>query len=434
VSECVPATRVAVDAGSLVTKIAVSGGIAGPSPQEPSLRTEQHTGAAGLGRERAALTAALAAARESRAVQADGAGDIHVSLAVPDAWLDGSAEGAQRHEALRYLAEDQFGLPRVSWVGQLASVAMLAASQRGFAEPGRYLVCDIGGHGVRVAACEVMGRTVRQLAVHDVPGGGWLDFDAAIRTTLKADSDPGLGAWYLSAIAQDRRAKLVFEQARNAPEFRDARAYSLTGAASSYELTAGQAADCFAPTVDRIRTGLAAVLGAATPTVVVLTGGLAWFPQAQQAVAEAARVASTVLGPEAAALGALLLAGGEAHLAPHGLPPVTLPTHQVRDGLLEESGLPLPWTDSFALQDDELLVLEDPELTLDIGNRRVTLPVPGLASGQYRVGVRPSWSGTGVVVLRAQRVSPSGQTAVPGHCDADRDVHVLPLDLKEMPR
>jgi hypothetical protein len=429
VSGRIPVTRVAVDAGSRVTKIAVSGGTAGPSPREPSPRTEQHTGAAGPGGERAALAAALTAARASCASPADG--DIQVSLAVPDAWLDGSAEGAQRQEALRYLAEDQFGLTRVAWVGQLASVAALAASQRGFAEPGRYLVCDIGGRGVRVAACEVTDRTVHQLAVHDAPGGGWLDFDAAIRTTLRADSDPGLATWYLSAIAQARRARLVFDRARNAPEFRDARAYSLTGGAGSYELTAGQAADCFAPTADRIRTGSAAVLGGAAPTVAVLTGGLAWFPQAHQAIAGAARATPAVLGPEAAALGALLLAGGQAHLAPHGLPPVTLPTHRVRDGLLEETGLPLPWTESFA---PEALVLEDPELTLDIGSRRTTLKVPGLASGQYRVGVRPSWSGTGVVVLRAQRSSPAGQTTVPGHADPDRDVHVLPLDLQEMPQ
>ena len=431
-SEHIPVTKVAVDAGSLVTKIAISGGDSGPLSREPSLRTEQHTGATGADRDRAALTAALAAARQSRAAQADGGCDIHVSLAVPDAWLDGSVEGARRQEALRYLAEDQFGLTRISWVGQLTSVAVLAASRRGFAEPGRYLICDVGGHGVRVAACEVTRRTVRPLAVHDAPGGGWLDFDTAIRATLHAASDPGLATWHLSAIAQDRRARLVLDRARNAPEFRDARLYSLTGAQGSYELTAGQAADCFAPVADRIRTGLSAVVSTATPTVTVLTGGLAWFPLAHQAVAEAAAGPPTVLGPESAALGALLLADGQAHLAPHDLPPVTLPTHQVRDGLLEETGLPLPWTDSFAWQDDEPLVLEDPELTLDIGDRRVTLQVPGLTSGPYRVGVRPSWSGTGVVVLRAQRASPAGQVTAPG--DTDRDVHVFPLDLKEMPR
>ena len=417
-SERGPVTRVAVEAGSLLTKIAVAeGSLAGQPAGEPSL----HTGAAGPDRERAALAAALAAARDN-----GGPGDtgLQVSLAVPDAWLDGSAEGVRRQEELRYLAEDEFGLTGVGWTGQLAAVAALAASKRGFAEPGRYLVCDLGGCGVRIAACEVTGQTVRPIAVHKAAGGGWLDFDAAVRATLKAASDPGLATWYLSAIGQSRRATLVFNQARNAAEFLDARAYSLTGSDSRYELTAGQAADCFAPTADRITMGVTAVLDGATPAVAVLTGGLAWFPQARQAVADAARIHGLpdVLRPEAAVLGALLLADGQALLAPSGLPPVTMPAHRIRGGLLEETSVPLPWTDSFAPPGDEPLVLEDPELTLDVGRRRVMLPIPGLARGQYRIGLRPSWSGTGAVVLRAQRAGPGD------------DVHVLPLDLQEIPR
>jgi hypothetical protein len=419
------AIRVAVDAGSLVTKVAVADRPSGPSVAEPRLHTE----AAGPDRERAALAAALAVAlpgaQQARATPAGGDG-IQLSLVVPDAWLDGTAEGARRQEALRHLAEDQLSLTEVCWAGQLAAVAALAASQRGFAEPGRYLICDIGGNGVRVAACEVTSRTILPLAVRDVPGGGWLDFDAAVRTTLEADSDPGLATWYRSAEDQHRRATLVFDRARNAPEFLDARAYSLIGVGGAYELTAGQAVRCFASTADRIRAGSSAVLGGAAPTVAVLTGGLAWFPQAHQVLAEAAGRSPDVLGPEAAVLGAMLLAGGEARLAPHGLPPVTLPAHRISGGRLEEISLPLPWTDSFASPDCEPMVLEDPELTLDIGSRRVTLPVPGLTRGHYRIGVRPSWSGTGVVVLRARR-TPQDRP------DPSHDVHVLPLDLQEVP-
>jgi hypothetical protein len=419
-------TRVALDAGSLVSKIAVAGGSSGSSAQEPLPYTEQHPGAAGTGGQRAALAAALAAA--ARVSCASGPGrdtGLQLSLAVPDAWLDGSIEGTRRQEELRYLAEDEFGLTRLSWTGQLAAVAAVAASRHGFAAPGRYLVCDIGGCGVRVAACEVTGRTVRPLAVHDAPGGGWRDFDAAIRTTLQAESDPGLATWYRSAIEQSKRATVVFRQARSDPGFLDARAYSLAGAVGRYDLTAGQAADCFAPTMDRIRTGSAVVLDGAEPAVAVLTGGLAWFPQARQAVAEAARSEPDVLGSDAPILGALLLAGGQTQLAPHGLPPVTLPAHRIRVGRLEETSLPLPWTDSFASTADEPLVLEDPELTLDIGRRRVTLPVPGLTRGPYRVGVRPSWSGRGVVVLRAEH--DVTRTAGPGRAGPRRDVHVLPL-------
>jgi len=176
---------------------------------------------------------------------------------------------------------------------------------------------------------------------------------------------------------------------------------------------------------------MAAVLNGAVPAVTVLTGGLAWFPQAHRVMAEAGGSPPDVLGPEAAVLGTLLLAAGQAQFAPHGLPPVTLPSHRIRDGLLEETSLPLPWTDSFAPRDGEPLVLENPELILDIGRRRVTLPVPGLTCGQYRVGVRPSWSGTGVVVLRAEYAN---RTAGPDRADPRRDVHVLPLDLQEMPR
>lgn len=414
----IPVILVAADAGSLVTKVAVSDGMSGPSTREPLLRTR----AAGPDRDRAALDAALDAAHENGTSRAA----IQLSLVVPDSWLDGSAEGARRQEVLRYLAEDQMGLTLVSWAGQLAAVAAVAASRRGFADPGRYLVCDIGGHGVRVAACEVTGRTVRPLAVHDARGGGWLDFDAAIRTTLDSGSDPGLATWYQSAVEQDRRATLVFERARTAPEFLDARAYSLAGAVGSYELSAGQAVDCFAATADRIRTGSAAVMGGAAPAVVVLTGGLAWFPAARQAVAEETRRVPDVLGPEAAVLGALLLASGHAQLAPHGLPPVTLPAHRIRDGLLEEIRVPLPWTDSFTQADGEPLLLEGPELTLDIGSRRVTLQAPDLTRDEYWIGVRPSWSGTGVVVLRPRR-APSDPP------DSSRDVHVLPLDLQETP-
>jgi hypothetical protein len=416
-------TRVAVDAGSLVTKVV--SGRSEPPDEELALDTELHAAVTGRGREGAALDAALATARESR-VGSDG--DIAVTVPVPDAWLDGSAEGALRYEAIRHLAEDQLGLTRVSWAGQLASVAVLAASQRGFAAPGRYLICDAGGSGVRVAACDVSGRTVRTLAVHDAPGGGWADFDAAIRTALNAGRDPGLDEWYRSAAEQDRRARMVFDRARTAADFRDARVYSVGG----YELTAGQAADCFAPTADRIRAGAAAVLGAGAPSVAVLTGGLAWFPLTQQAVTDASGATPVVLGPEAAAAGALLLASGRAELAPHGLPAVAVPGHRITDGLLEEESLPLPWTDSFTSLDGGPLVLAEPALTLDIGGRQVRLAVPGLVSGPYRVGVRPAWSGTGVVVLRAPRIPPAAVAQAPDP-QSGRDVFVIPLNLQEVP-
>jgi hypothetical protein len=418
----VSVTRVAVDAGSLLTKIVVSG------PAGTSAPRLLPAGPVGVPD---ALAAALAAARDPAP---------EVCLAVPDAWLDGSAEGAWRQEAFRHLAEEGAGLSRVRWAGQLAAVAALAASQRSgaaapdpFAAPGRYLVCDAGGGGVRIAVCEVSGSAVRQLAVHDAPGRGWRDFDAAVRAAVRGTSDPGLADWYKQALAQDRRARLVFGRVRAAPGFADARVYSLIGAEGAYELSAAQAVECFRPAADEIRQGVATVLGSAVPVAVVLTGGLAWFPPVADTLGEAAGLTPLVLGPEAAAQGALLLADGQAALAWRGLPPVSLPMHQVRDGLLEEVSLPLPWTASFAPADGDPLVLDSEELTLDIGARRVTVPVPGLAAGRYRAGARPSWAGAGVLVLRAERtgragpprhaVPPAGQAgAAPGSY-----VHVLPL-------
>ena len=118
-----------------------------------------------------------------------------------------------------------------------------------------------------------------------------------MRAALPAAADPGLSGWYRSAIAQERRAKLVLDQAKQAPEFRGARASSLAGADGTYELSAGQATDCFAATADRIRTGIASVLGTpgiAAAAVAVLTGGLAWFPEAARTVADTTGVAPVV--------------------------------------------------------------------------------------------------------------------------------------------
>jgi hypothetical protein len=405
--------NVAVDAGGLVTKVASAGA---STLAEPRFRIE----ATDSRSQRDTLSAVLAEAGHGSGHASTGG---RIYLAVPDTWLDGSEEGGRSHEACRHVVEDELCLAgSIYWIGQLAAVAALASSQRGFTDHGHYLVCDIGGRGVRVAVCEVAGRTVRPLAVHDTPGGGWDDFDAAVRAALSADADPGLSGWYRSAISQERRAKLVLARAKENPEFRSARAYLLTGADGTYELSAGQAADCFAPMADRIRAGVASVLGTpdiAAPVVAVLTGGLAWFPEAARTVADATRVAPVVLGPEAAAHGALLIAAQEASLAPHGLPSVAMPMHQIRDGLLEEVSLPIPWTVPFAPPGDDSLTLDSPELKLDVGGRLMVARLPGLVPGRYRIGVRPTWRGSGLLVVR------------PDQAAAGSDVHVISLDALE---
>jgi hypothetical protein len=401
--------HVAVDAGSLMTKVA-SGRTSAVAEQR------FHVEATDRASPRDSLSAALAGAG-----RAGSGGEIW--LAVPDNWLSGSEAGGRQQEACRHFVEDELRLAgMVRWVGQLAAVAALAASRRGFTGDGRYLVCDVGGRGVRVGVCEVADRTIRQLAVRDAPGGGWADFDAAVRTALSAGSDEGLTGWYQSAMAQQRRARTVLARAKDDPGFRDARAYRLAGARGEYELSVGQAVDCFAATADRIRTGIVAVLGGsgpAAPEVAVLTGGLAWFPEAAVIVAETAGVAPAVLGPEAAAHGALLIAAGQASQGRPALPPVTVPMHQIRDGRLADASVALPWTAQFAAPDGDPLVLDGPELALDVAGRLMVARLSGLVPGPHRIGVRPTWGGSGLLVVR------------PDQAAAGSGVHVIPLDALE---
>jgi hypothetical protein len=137
-----------------------------------------------------------------------------------------------------------------------------------------------------------------------------------------------------------------------------------------------------------------------------------------------------VLGLSAAARGALLLADGQSGLGGCARPTVSVPVHEIRAGLLAEANVPLPWTSSFACG-DEPLRLEQPELTLDIGPRRVAIALPELPAGHYGAAVRPSWSGGGVLVLRAERAAgrfpalpaASRVTNVPGGAG----VRVIPL-------
>jgi hypothetical protein len=341
----------------------------------------------------------------------------------------------------------------VTWVGQLAAVAALAASQDKSAEPCTYLVCDIGGRGVRAAACEVTGHTVRQQAVRVAGGGGWRSFDAEVRSALGGGTAVGPAAtkpgsaewadpertitrgaagrpsgpqgpaglpddWHLAAMEQDRRARTVLDRALGDPAFRDARAYRL---GSLHELTAGQVIDCFEPTALRLRECAGSVLNGRDARVAVLTGGLAWLPLAARLLRDLTGAEPVILGADAAARGALLLADepGIAH-EDQPQPPVSLPMNQIRYGLLAETSRPLPWTWSFA-PEDEPFRIEEPRLTVDISGRRVDLPVPGLATGSYQIGVRPGWSGAGVLVVRAT----SGHGGIPPG-DA---VHVLSLDI-----
>ena len=392
---------VAVDAGTAMIKIACGG----TSRRPAVISTPQ-------GDQRAVLCAALAAASWSGQ-----AGRLY--LAVPDTWLDGTVAGARAAEALREAGEDAVSAEQISCVGQLAAVSAEAAGRLG---SGRYLVCDIGGAGVRVAAFDVTDQAISTLAAYSAAGDGWHDFNASVWSLPPAGRDRLPADWYLSAAAQDPRATAVLRQALASPDYTQARAYSF---GNRCDLTAGEMIDCFAPTRERIREGVARA-SAAVPlplTHTVLTGGLGWFPLASLAVADATGIVPVVMKPEAAACGALLFARGKARMNSRlDRPPVSVPVHRIKDGLLEPAGLPLSWTEPFTGLPEGPLTLEAPELVLEIASRQVTAQLPGLVPGPYRIGLRPGWSQAGVLVLR------------PADADGGSPAHVVSIaDLNQPP-
>ena len=363
-------TSVAFDLGALTVKTATQDGI---------ITVPAHSGGP-----RAGIRAALAAA--------GACGDCCV--AVPEAWLGGTRDGASRQEDVRYECEDVAGAGPVTWTGQLAAVAALTARQTG-----RYLVCDVGGSGVRAGLFGVADGTVSIEATHAEDGGGWRDFDTAIRSGLPA----GLpDTWYKQAVAQEGRAGMVLaDAAASAEEFGDTRVYRISGPGGDIGLTADRVMDSFAPTRHRLQAAIQAVTGAGRPDGVVLTGGLSWLPLAAQAVAIATGTAPEVAGCDAAARGALLFARGEVQLAPpDDTQTVTLPAHCIRDGLLEEFSVTLPWTAPFAALPGGALTIDRDELELMVASQLRTAKLRGLVPGPHRVGVRPAWPGPGVLVVR----------------------------------
>jgi hypothetical protein len=374
----------AVDLGTLVIKVAVDPGVTPVTAAD----AEVIPVTAPPGGPRVGVRAALATAR------ADGA----ICLAVPDAWLAGEVPGAAAQEDVRHECEDVAGTGPVIWAGQLAAVSAYAALLHG---PARYLVCDVGGTGVRAGVFAVADGTVRNEATRAEAGGGWLDFDAALRAKL----GPGLPAdWYEQVAEQNPKAYMVFEDAARSPaKFMCATAYRIIGPAGDVlRVSAQDVTDSFAPTLQRLREAVAAVLGGTRPGRVVFTGPLSWLPLAQRAIANSAGAEPEPLGLCAAARGALLFARGEARLAPPaGCEPVFIPAHRMRDGLLEEVSVPLPWTEPFAAVPGGAVRVDREELDLTVAGQFRTVRLPGLTRGPHRIGLRPASPGPGVLVVRA---------------------------------
>uniref|UniRef100_UPI001040E10C hypothetical protein n=1 Tax=Actinomadura roseirufa TaxID=2094049 RepID=UPI001040E10C len=141
---------VALDVGSAATRIAL-GGAAGT----PVVETRP-TPAGGL----AVFLSKLLEAGRSRAPGAISG----MTVTVPEAWLDGTAEGVRAHERLRRTVLDELGWHHVTWLGQAGCVAADAVARRPEAG-GPVLVCDLGASTVGAALCETDGPVLRVRSV-----------------------------------------------------------------------------------------------------------------------------------------------------------------------------------------------------------------------------------------------------------------------------
>jgi hypothetical protein len=346
-----------------------------------------------------------------RAALASGAvAKAQACVAVRDQWLSADPADAVRLEEMRH--EGRTTTVRaggLAWTGQLAASCAFAASLAPEPAQRRYLVCDVGGTGVRAGLFTASAAVVRVEALHAERGGGWRDFDSAVRAALPSAEAARLPPdWYKQATATaERRARAdqVFRNAAaGAEDDLETSAYRITVADDRIPLTAGTLIGAFEATRQRLAAAVAAVLhGGAAPDRVVLVGGLGWLPLAAHTAVQAGNPAGApaVLGTEAAARGALLFALGAARLAPpEGLQPVAVPAHRFRNGLLEGISVDLLWTEPFAAVPDGPLQIDRGELQVLVDGQARTARLPGLARGRYLIGLRPTWPGPGLLVVR----------------------------------
>jgi len=335
-----------------------------------------------------ALRAALSAAGSQGAV----------CVAVPDAWLSGTAAGAIAMETLRHECAAELKNTQVLWAGQLAAAAASAAAHGA----GRYLVCDIGVAGTRAGTFSVATGAVRVEATHAEAEGGWRAFDTEVRVGLP-QSPPLPATWYEQAAERDQArptAMLDAALSGTAAE-RAATVYRITGPDGDVVLSAGRLIEGFEPVKEPLEAAILAVRGRVPPDHVVLSGGLSWLPLAMRAAVTAAGAAPLMAGPNAAARGALLFARGDAALVPSAeRGPVAVPVSRVRDGLLEQVDVLLPWNEPFAGFPGGPLVLDGEELALSVAGHAKLARLRGLLPGPHLIGARPAWPGPGVLVVR----------------------------------
>jgi len=347
------------------------------------------------------------AAEAARVAASAVGGQGSLCAAVPDGWLSGDKAGAEQLEKVRHACEDVARTGQVRWIGQLAAVCAHAVAMLG---PGRYLVCDVGASGVRAGVFSVVGTTMQVEGARAEAGG-------ALPAT-----------WYEQAAAANRaRACAALQAALTSgdAEDLDATVYRVPGPGDDIIVTAGVVIDAFEPTGRRLRAVISGAGGSTAADRIVVGGGLGWLPLVARAAATAVGAESadgesmpgqdiTVAAPDAAARGALSVAGGEVTLKPPvGLEEVKMSVRRIRDGLLEEVSVTLPWSEPFASFPGGVLTVDSEELEVTVGGQPRVARLDGLVPGPYLVGLRPTWPGPGVLVVRP--------------ASGGRAPHVLPL-------
>ncbi|WP_067460666.1 hypothetical protein [Actinomadura macra] len=381
---------VALDVGSAATRLALSG------PGGAPVVASRPTPGADLA---VFLSKLLVEGREKAPGAISG-----MTVTVPESWLDGTAEGARAYERLRRTVLEELGWPRVTWLSQAACVAAEAlhrAPDR--PEAGPVLVCDLGARMVSSALCTADGRTLRVTSVAVAEGGGHA-FDSAVAATYTGPP-PAVGFPALfdgARTRHGRRAAVVLPRAWTHPRYRDAPVYRI----GDTDLTAGTLITAFSSTATALKDVVTRALsGSTAPATIAVAGRFGVFPLVSRVLLDELSPSAPplVLGPAAAVRGALRIASGGLSVAEPARPTVSLPLHRIRHGLLEVREVPLDPSVDFAVQDGYPVLVEvsgpPTPFGVRVDGREVTVHLPELPPGPYRVGLRPSHACPGVLVL-----------------------------------
>ena len=118
---------------------------------------------------------------------------------------------------------------------------------------------------------EVADAVIRIMAAAGADGGGWHDFDTAVRAQVPEGRQLPAD-WYRLVADQDRRARTVLNQAAVSARYRET---PVTDLAAPHELLAGQLVDCFAPVEQRLRAAATRVLQGSAAEMAVRPAGWA---------------------------------------------------------------------------------------------------------------------------------------------------------------